>query len=206
MAGPGDSAPPACFLLYLMERESAVPAPETVRRLRLQHPFAFLQLNGVLSASEQELPECFDRILALPELTLDDRLLLYSHSERKSPSAVMSERRQRLLASIIDRIAAKQGDPSQFSSDVSSLLSTLQFNRRTTPEQEKQLGRLASLLLKIDEKELCPGRADFLRPDLRQALCGSAHPCAADCQPVLSGYCAGTGCRLSESRLPVSEF
>lgn len=177
--------PPACFLLYLMERESAVPAPETVRRLRLQHPLAFLQLNGVRSASEQELPECFDRILALPELTLDDRLLLYSHSERKSPSPAIIDRRQRLLASIIDRIAAKQGNPSQFSSDVSSLLSTLQFNRRTTPEQEKQLGRLASLLLKIDEKELCPEGRTFFVPI-------SGRPCVALLIPVpqtVGQYC-----------------
>lgn len=171
--------PPACFLLHLMERESAVPAPETVRRLQRQHPLAFLQLNGVRSASEQELPESFDRILALPDLTLEDQLLLYNHSERKSPSAAMADRRQRLLVSIIDRIAAKQGNPSQFSSDVSRLLSTLDFDRRTTPEQEKQLGRLALLLLKIDEKELCPEGRTFFVPI-------SGRPCLVLLVPIPS--------------------
>lgn len=61
----------------------------------------------------------------------------------------------------------------------------MQFNRRTTPEQEKQLGRLASLLLKIDEKELCPEGRTFFVPT-------SGRPCVALLIPVpqtVGQYC-----------------
>lgn len=151
------------FLLYVSETETEPLSGKAVRRYRKEQPRSFLAAGGFRSLDDAELADTFDRLAAIPGLTLGEQLRLYRDTAGEEQRAILGDRRAKLLAAIVDRIAAMQAEPA-FPGYMAQLLEAIDF-ATPSPGHEKQLGKLWPLVFKADAKLLLKeGKLAFSTP------------------------------------------
>ena len=132
------------FLLYVSETETEPLSGKAVRRYRKEQPRSFLAAGGFRSLDDAELADTFDRLAAIPGLTLGEQLRLYRDTAGEEQRAILGDRRAKLLAAIVERIAAMQAEPA-FPGYMAQLLEAIDF-ATPSPGHEKQLGKLWPLV------------------------------------------------------------
>ena len=144
------------LFLTFSEPEPHAPGGERFERFRREEPRSFLAAGGIRTLTGPKLSETFGQLCRTPELTLPEKLQLWSDTGLPHHAEIAGARRK-LLTEITDRIAGIN-DLGEFCTQARRLLSSLKLDRSVTPKQEAQLGSVRRYVLIVDGPALLEQR------------------------------------------------